>query len=549
MEKASKTHQLLAFAAVAAVAVVLTAVVSIGIHNTPANRLKRSLNLGNRYLAEQSYAAAIEEFEKAIAVDRRCLEAYEGGLAAYLGMEDTDGAQSFYDRALAVLEDADAEFVAKHQDSVVALYLYAEQVYADDREKMAEIIRIGCEQTGEDERLAGRMAEKEKGTEVSTGTMRVDIRATDIEADAVFNDEGYGSLKINGEDGFTDSAGKFVLPVLPQAALTDRSGSLLFPYQSTFRQYRVSGDIISLTEAYPNFSADLQNQEEKWPEYYRLDGSEAFALERKKDEVTKEGNTTVTKSFQWIGGPMRDGYAQVTEMISITNASYSSGGSGASFHQEHNSYIIDEKGAIVYALPEAFDNEIVDSVDSYGYYTENALNWCGEGLFAVVAQDFNWEAFVFSSEGKGYMDPIGNMVIDLSGQGYTDLRSFNNGLAVVVDADGMRGVIDKTGNLVIPCTYEGMGNFDNKDGLCEAKKDGKWGYIDKTGKVVIPFEYDGTCGAADGLAAVIKDGKCGLVDYNNQVVVPLEYDDISSFDGGVAYAIKDRKLYIIERAQ
>lgn len=178
-----------------------------------------------------------------------------------------------------------------------------------------------------------------------------------------------------------------------------------------------------------------------------------------------------------------------------------------------------------------------------GFATEYALGWCGEGLFVVFESYI--DGWAYSYEAKGYMDFSGNMALDLSGRGFTDLRSFHEGLAAVCTEDNLIGFIDKLGELVIPCMYEAFSDGFSKDGLCAVQKDGKWGYIDRDNNVVIPFEHDGAYGADAGLASVTKDGKCGLVDYRNRIVIDYEYDNISSPYEGVAYAIKNGLLYII----
>ena len=77
------------------IAVVLLAlIVGVSIYNTPENRLSRQLDLGNRYLEEQNYAQAIIEFDKAIAIDPMCVEAYLGKAEAYIGLGDLQSALS-----------------------------------------------------------------------------------------------------------------------------------------------------------------------------------------------------------------------------------------------------------------------------------------------------------------------------------------------------------------------------------------------------------------------------------------------------------------------
>lgn len=74
----------------AIVAIILALIVGIGIYNTPANRLRRQLDLGNKYLTGQKYAEAIVEFDKAIAIDPMCVDAYLGKAEAYIGIDNID---------------------------------------------------------------------------------------------------------------------------------------------------------------------------------------------------------------------------------------------------------------------------------------------------------------------------------------------------------------------------------------------------------------------------------------------------------------------------
>ena len=58
----------------------------LGIYNSPANRLSRQLDLGQKYLEEMDYEQAKIAFEEAIAIDPKCAEAYLGDADANLGM-------------------------------------------------------------------------------------------------------------------------------------------------------------------------------------------------------------------------------------------------------------------------------------------------------------------------------------------------------------------------------------------------------------------------------------------------------------------------------
>ena len=85
----AKKKKILPFIITVAVALIVL-IVGICIYNTPANRIQRQLDLGNKYLEEENYEQAIVEFDKAIAIDPMSVEAYLGKAEAYEGMGDMD---------------------------------------------------------------------------------------------------------------------------------------------------------------------------------------------------------------------------------------------------------------------------------------------------------------------------------------------------------------------------------------------------------------------------------------------------------------------------
>lgn len=151
-EKRDKVKKFLPAIIVAAV-VLLALLAGLGIYNTPENRLRRTLDLGNKYLEEQNYEQAALAFEQAIAIDDRCLEAYAGGVKAYLGTGDMESAREFYDRTLTMLSGLDEAFLAENMDVAVELYLAVEEIYGDDREKIVQILEDGYSVTGENPQI------------------------------------------------------------------------------------------------------------------------------------------------------------------------------------------------------------------------------------------------------------------------------------------------------------------------------------------------------------------------------------------------------------
>ena len=361
------------------------------------------------------------------------------------------------------------------------------------------------------------------------------ITKTNIRADGVFNNKGYGSIYTNGE--FDEDAGDYA--VFPQAAVVDRNGNFVFPYKDSFSNYYFSDGIFSLTEESPYIISDNYSTEDRPLTYYKEDGSPAFSFESSEREYIKDGMNYAENTQYW-GGPMQNGVAVIIKRV----MTHSWTGVAGSVSYDYYTYLVDASGAVICTLPDDFNQEISYSGSDYeDWFTmKSSLAWYSEGLIAwgENVSDDDWN---ITHTAKGYLDRQGNTVIDLSGRAFTNSYPFYDGLAAVVDQNDLTGFINKSGELVIPCMYEGTSGFS--EGVASVKKDGKYGYINKENEVVIPFAYDNAYKMFNGVAAVVKDGKCGLIDSGNNVVVPFEYDDISEFEGGTAYAVKDGYLYII----
>ena len=125
------------------IAVVLVLVTGMGVYNSPRNRISRHLNLGKKYLIQQNYEAAIVAFNKVIEIDERCLEAYVGGMEAYLNTEDVDGTITLFEQARTIAGGLKGEALSNNIEYIEAIYLYAERVYMKEKNKIAEILEEG----------------------------------------------------------------------------------------------------------------------------------------------------------------------------------------------------------------------------------------------------------------------------------------------------------------------------------------------------------------------------------------------------------------------
>lgn len=134
---------------VAAIAILI----GVNIYNSPQRRLNRLLDLGNTYLDNGQYEEAAITFEQAIAIDDKCVEAYTGGVEAYINLDDTAGMTAFYNKALTALEGLDEGIVTEKVDYAAEIYLAADSVYSFDKDRAIETLEQGYRVTNGNARV------------------------------------------------------------------------------------------------------------------------------------------------------------------------------------------------------------------------------------------------------------------------------------------------------------------------------------------------------------------------------------------------------------
>lgn len=137
----------------------------------------------------------------------------------------------------------------------------------------------------------------------------------------------------------------------------------------------------------------------------------------------------------------------------------------------------------------------------------------------------------------GFIDSYGRVIVQPL---YAAGSFFFEGKASVVDWNGKSGFIDNTGNLAIPCEFQGLGNF--KDGLCAQSG----GYIDHVGDWFIEPRFIVASDFSEGRAFASTDGESfGFIDFSGNFVVPLEFQRCCAFSSGLAAVLReDRWGYI-----
>ena len=368
---------------------------------------------------------------------------------------------------------------------------------------------------------------------------------TAIEADSVFNTDGYASLKIN--EIYTDE--DFELESMPKSALADKDGNMVFPYKETWLRYYydTASGVVSLVDS------DYNIQHYTYTKNESSDGSTVITdggvgsvggwgddyISTPEQPAYYDMSGVVIKNSGFSGGtPMRNGYALVLENLPEDERYlYMHDDTFGTYEVWSTLKLIDKAGNTVYTFPESFGVPAGGKGDVFWgetVYLSSATPYSDERIGCCYRSPSDW-----SDSYCQYVDINGQTVLE----NVNTCFAFSEGLAVVGTSEGNTyGYIDKTGKIVIACRFDKADGFQN--GYAGVGIDDKYGYIDQAGDVIIPLEYDNVYGAGDGFFSVVRNEKCGLVDVNNKVVIPFEYDDISSCENGVCYAIKDRKLVI-----
>lgn len=143
----------------------------------------------------------------------------------------------------------------------------------------------------------------------------------------------------------------------------------------------------------------------------------------------------------------------------------------------------------------------------------------------------------------GFIDRNGQVLIKPV---YTEILTFNGGLAAVKNTSNLWGFVNTEGKEVIRPQYKEIFGFSK--GLAGAMKDGKWGFINTKGTTVVPFSYDIITDFNDNLAGVRRGGKWGFVNTKGTEAIACQYDNAWSFRDGLAGVEKGGKWGFINKS-
>ena len=107
--------------------------------------------------------------------------------------------------------------------------------------------------------------------------------------------------------------------------------------------------------------------------------------------------------------------------------------------------------------------------------------------------------------------------------------------------DGKIGLIDLTGNEIIPIEYDEISAIPEIENSFKVKKDSKYGIVDGDGKTVVQAQYADidVLGKDNKSGFIVKNdsGKYGIVDYSNTQILEAKYDSIEKVYGNDMYVV------------
>ncbi len=130
---------------------------------------------------------------------------------------------------------------------------------------------------------------------------------------------------------------------------------------------------------------------------------------------------------------------------------------------------------------------------------------------------------------------------------YDSISDFDKNRSAIVSLDGLNGVINTEGLILLKVEYDVLERFAGSNFL--VRKNGKYGMLDSKYKFVIPAEYDSISVCETGGYNVVKNELAGLVDYDGKIIVPALYDQVrSSADKKFYFVAKDGLFGTVDKS-
>ncbi len=173
--------------------------------------------------------------------------------------------------------------------------------------------------------------------------------------------------------------------------------------------------------------------------------------------------------------------------------------------------------------------EIIPFQYSYGeFFQKGAVKVAKDNNFYYINKE---NSPIFDISIKAYNPKLTNVIEVFKPYTPTNL--------LLIEKDGLCGVGDTEGNIVIPCEYNRIINCDGD--LFLVSKNNKFGYIDKNNKTIIPISFGRASEFKDGFAIATKGAKTSVINTKGETVAK-DCDRYLIYSPNVILATKGGKI-------
>jgi WG containing repeat len=373
-----------------------------------------------------------------------------------------------------------------------------------------------------------------------------------------FNQAGFFDAKmkdaaeiyINGKSGFADTKGNYIIPPSFHLISGFYNKYAWFKLDGKFGIINDRGKIIvpAIYESINRFNRNIfaVRKKEFWglidnfgkiilPLEYEnispLADNNIYSMVQKKSTyglVNNKGKIIIPVEYNWIGR-FFFGLATVQD--------------------KNNKYgFLNESGKLV--IPFKYD-QATDFQEGFSFVTDSNtsyfINTKGEPKFNKgysMAYGFDGGLCILSQNRKhGVIDITGNTIIPFI---YESIRPFHNGYATVYNEKYKQGLIDKKGNLVIPFNYDYGEEFSVENNITAYSRDGLCGLLNVNGSEIIKPTFKKIKYAGNNLYAAKNNDHWGILNEKGKVLTGFEYNKIITLSKKLILVQKNESFFIFE---
>ncbi len=133
---------------------------------------------------------------------------------------------------------------------------------------------------------------------------------------------------------------------------------------------------------------------------------------------------------------------------------------------------------------------------------------------------------ISTEEGYGLISEDGKFLLPMK---YDKITPFNR-IGLKVELNKKFGAVNAEGKIYVPVEYISLSSYDNS-GYLIAKKVDKFGVLDNTGRVAVPFSYDKILPLYNDVGICMLNGGYGFLGPKGKIRIPTDYQSVVGLSG------------------